>query len=110
MARSDNNMSPTRRGFLVGASAVGFTLAIGRNGLVAPAWAADPFGQPQPTDLRSVFNAWLTVGTDGTVTLVSPEAEMGQGTNTAMAQLFAEEFEVPWSMVRVRTMTAADKV
>ena len=107
MQRFDGKAAPSRRSFLTGASAVGFSLAIGLDGLISPVMAADPFGPPQPTDLSSVMSAWLTVGADGIITLVSPEAEMGQGSSTALAQLFAEEFEVAWDKVQVRQMTAA---
>lgn len=91
----------SRRDVLASAAGAGFALAIGKPGLAAnfPPPADIPFGD--------LFDAWLTVAPDGRVTLTGPEAEMGQGTNTALAQLVAEEFEIPWESIQVRTMTAA---
>src|SRR5256885_8191646 len=36
-------------------------------------------------------NAWVTIAADGAVTLVSPPAEMGQGTFTAMGAVLRSE-------------------
>ncbi len=48
------------------------------------------------------LNAWLTLGTDGSVTLAMPKSEMGQGIHTALAMIVAEELDVPLSAVRVQ--------
>jgi nicotinate dehydrogenase subunit B len=41
------------------------------------------------------FNAYLKIGEDGRVTCYSGKIEMGQGNTTALAQMIAEELEVP---------------
>jgi isoquinoline 1-oxidoreductase beta subunit len=46
-------------------------------------------------------NAWMRVGTDGIVTIMSPASEMGQGVKTAMPLLIAEEMDLDWSRVKV---------
>lgn len=46
-------------------------------------------------------NAFVRIDTAGTVTLVMHKAEMGQGVFTAMAQLLAEELEVPLDRVQL---------
>ena len=46
-------------------------------------------------------NSWINIGTDGKVTLMSPAAEMGQGTMTAMPLLLAEEMDLDWAQVSV---------
>ena len=43
----------------------------------------------------------LTIGNDGVVTVHITKAEMGQGVGTALAQIVAEELEVPWKDVRI---------
>ena len=49
-------------------------------------------------------NAWLSVGTDGIVTLTLDRAEMGQGSQTGLAMILAEELEADWSAVRLGPM------
>jgi nicotinate dehydrogenase subunit B len=52
-------------------------------------------GRSYPTDL----NAYLRIGEDGRVTCYSGKIEMGQGNTTALAQMVAEELEVPLGSV-----------
>ncbi len=46
-------------------------------------------------------NAFLRIGNDGIVHVISPYLEMGQGTFTGVATLVAEELDADWSKVRV---------
>src|SRR5882762_4349840 len=52
---------------------------------------------------RSVFapNAFIRIATDGRVTLIMCQVEMGQGTYTSMPMLLAEELEVGLDQVRL---------
>src|SRR5262249_19693441 len=43
--------------------------------------------------------AWVTIAPDGSITIVSPPAEMGQGTFTALATVLADELDADWSKV-----------
>ena len=45
-------------------------------------------------------NVWLTIATDGTITVVSPAAEMGQGTFTTLPAVIADELDADWSKVK----------
>src|SRR6059058_3979081 len=46
-------------------------------------------------------NAWLRVGSDGIVTLTVDKSEMGQGSQTGLAMILAEELDADWSTVRL---------
>ena len=46
-------------------------------------------------------NAWLRVSADGLVTLTVDKSEMGQGSQTGLAMMLAEELEADWSQVRL---------
>ncbi len=64
-----------RRDFL--ATAAGITLGL----TIAP----DPVMRTAGADTPLALDVWLTIATDGTITIVSPAAEMGQGTFTTLA-------------------------
>jgi len=53
------------------------------------------FPQSLPTD----FNAFLRIGEDGRVACFTGKIEMGQGVITSLAQMLAEELDVPLSSV-----------
>lgn len=84
----------TRRVFLVGAVAVTGGVAVG-----AYAITRDPENPLDPSEGASL-NSYVIIDKDG-VTVIVPRAEMGQGVQTSLAALVAEELEVPMSMVRV---------
>ncbi|MCU7930233.1 MAG: xanthine dehydrogenase family protein molybdopterin-binding subunit [Candidatus Thiodiazotropha sp. (ex Codakia rugifera)] len=46
-------------------------------------------------------NAFLRIGRDNSITVISKHLEMGQGTYTGMATLVAEELDADWEQVRV---------
>ncbi|HKJ92135.1 MAG TPA: molybdopterin cofactor-binding domain-containing protein [Longimicrobiales bacterium] len=52
-------------------------------------------GRGYPSD----FNAYLRVGEDGRVTLFTGKIEMGQGVNTSLCQMLADELDVPLGVV-----------
>jgi len=50
---------------------------------------------------ETIVNAFLKIGTDSRVTVVVPQAEMGQGVWTALAQVLADELGADWRQVAV---------
>ncbi len=52
-------------------------------------------GREYPTD----FNAYLRIGEDGRVTGYSGKAELGQGVQTSLAQIIADELDIPLERV-----------
>ena len=47
------------------------------------------------------LNGWVKIARDNSVIVAVPRAEMGQGVQTALAMLVAEEMEARWDQVRV---------
>jgi len=56
--------------------------------------AADPMALPS-------FNSYLSIATDGTVHIFSPNPELGQNIMTSFAQIVAEELDADWTKVKV---------
>jgi isoquinoline 1-oxidoreductase beta subunit len=88
----NQHSSINRRDFL--GSAAGLTLAL----TILPERFA---GMDEAIAEASLSpNAWLTITPDGTITIVSPAAEMGQGTFTTIPVIIAEELDADWSKVK----------
>jgi len=55
------------------------------------------------------LNAFVRIGTDESVTVISAHSEMGQGIYTSLPMLLNEELEADWSKIRVES-APVDKV
>jgi isoquinoline 1-oxidoreductase beta subunit len=89
----------SRRSFLLRAGGVSIALGFGSRSVGAFAGQADEL--PQQWKLRRP-NAWVTIGTDDLITLISPVSEMGQGVMTSIPLLIAEEMDADWQKVRIQ--------
>lgn len=47
------------------------------------------------------FNAYLSINSDGTATIFSPNPEVGQGIKTSFPMTVAEELDFDWTLVKV---------
>lgn len=87
----------SRRGFLKAGATVGAGLTVA---FYIPSRLVERLG-PAPSSAPFAPNGWVHIGTDGIVTITVDKSEMGQGVNTALPMIVAEELEVQMSSVRV---------
>lgn len=100
----------SRRRFVQGAAAgltLGFSLpaalaAGAPKAVAASAGAASAGATFEP-------NAFVRIGSDDTVTVISKHLEMGQGTYTGLATILADELDADWATVRVEGAPADAK-
>ena len=99
MMRAASNIESrlaSRRAFLRASVAVGGGLLLDFSipGVIANARADSPASAP-------ALNAFVQVSSDGIVTIISKNPEIGQGIKTMLPMLIAEELDVDWSSVRI---------
>jgi isoquinoline 1-oxidoreductase beta subunit len=58
----------------------------------------------------AVMNAWVTIFTDGSIQIMSPASEMGQGSKTSLPLILAEEMDADWKDVRIVPAPPSDAV
>jgi len=92
----------SRRDFLRTGAAAGGALVLG---VVLPDSLVRSAGAQAAT---SMPNAWVKIGSDNSVTIISARSEMGQGVYTAMPTLVAEELEVDLKKIKVEIAPAAE--
>src|SRR5712671_2272203 len=93
--------SVSRRRFMIGAAGLSFALARGGRADAATL-AAERAGQ--------ALSPWVSIATDGTITILSAATEMGQGSMTSLPLIIAEELDADWSRVRIVPAPPLDKI
>ena len=85
----------SRRGFLHGALAGGVFVLSARL-VPGPLWAADDAPAAAPFEP----SLWMSIASDGTVTIVAHRSEMGCVSRTALPLIVADELDADWSKVK----------
>jgi isoquinoline 1-oxidoreductase beta subunit len=100
---------PSRRSFLAGVSAAGgaLTLSFAIPFRPAQAFPVQAIGA-QAFEAPAEVNAWVVIHADDTVVIRVAHAEMGQGAQTGLAMLVAEELECDWANVRSEFVSATE--
>ncbi|MCH7542806.1 MAG: xanthine dehydrogenase family protein molybdopterin-binding subunit [Proteobacteria bacterium] len=93
----------TRRGFLAGTGGLTFAIVLGANGagLITPARAKS---------MAQEITAWVRIAPDDVITILTPAAEMGQGSMTSVPLILAEELDADWDKVVLEWAPADPKV
>ncbi|MBY0269911.1 MAG: molybdopterin-dependent oxidoreductase [Burkholderiales bacterium] len=89
-------VNPSRRRFMTGAAGLTFGVAV-----ASPTLQNLALGAAEAATGSVKVNNWVTVFTDGSVAIMSPAAEMGQGSLTSLPLIVAEEMDADWSKVRI---------
>jgi CO/xanthine dehydrogenase Mo-binding subunit len=93
-----NDSSLSRRQFLKGTGALIVGFSFFRPVSETPAQSASPASAAlDPTALDS----WLKVAQDGSITVFTSKVDLGTGIETALAQIVAEELDVPFKKIKM---------
>ena len=88
-----------RRAFLVGGIAV---VGAGLFGIsMADSNAAKNAIKLTTGKGEASFATWLKISEDDAVTIYTPHTDIGQGSNTGLAQMLAEELDADWAKVKI---------
>ena len=90
-------MKIARRGFLLGSIAVAGGVAFGWWRYITP--GGNPL-EAELTEREFTMNPYVLIDGGG-VTVIAPRAEMGQGVQSTLAALVAEEMDLDWNEIRV---------
>jgi isoquinoline 1-oxidoreductase beta subunit len=84
----------SRRQVMIGAAGLTFAVALTRvDDAFAAVSAVEMTGRP--------LSPWVSIMSDGTISIMSPATEMGQGSTTSLPLIIAEELDADWSKVRI---------
>src|SRR6201996_3754987 len=93
----------SRRGFMIGIAGLTFAVATG----------PESFGQPAteaPDVSGTAFNPWVSIGSNGKISIMAPSTEMGNGSLTSLPLILAEELDADWSKVVAVPAPPIDKI
>jgi len=92
----------SRRQVMMGVAGLTFAIAMDPSRLSdAAELARDPTG--------ARFTPWVSIAPDGTISIMSPAAEMGQGSMTSLPLILAEELDANWDDVRIVPVPIVEK-
>tara|TARA_B110000285_G_scaffold230839_1_gene298182 strand:- start:692 stop:2917 length:2226 start_codon:yes stop_codon:yes gene_type:complete len=96
----------TRRGFITAGIVGGAALVVGV--AIRPGNQNSKLGPYVTGDGESLINAWVKIDADNVVTAIVPHSEMGQGAQTALTQMLADELDADWDSVTFLEAPAED--
>ena len=102
----DRLQDPARRTAIKGVAAAGGVLLLGFH--IPTAWASQKAKPSSPLQFEP--NAFIRMDQLGTVKLIMPQTEMGQGVYTSIAMILAEELDVSLDQVQVEAAPPNEKL
>ena len=94
----------TRRAFLTTGVIAGGGLIVGV--AIRPGNQASEMSDLLGHDGGQFVHAYVRIDSDNTITVMVPHSEMGQGAQTALAQMLAEELDADWNNIRIEEAPA----
>ena len=95
----------TRRAFIGAGVITGGALLVGV--AIRPGRRVDKLAALVEGEDETLVHAFIKIDTDNSVTVIVPHSEMGQGAQTALAQMAADELDADWEQVRFEEAPAA---
>lgn len=86
---------------MIGVAGLSFAITLGRR-VGAAEIASERSGE--------VLTPWVSIAPDGTITIMSAAAEMGQGSMTSLPLIIAEELDADWSKVQIVPAPVIEKI
>src|ERR1700682_4444949 len=103
MTEHSKTLTVSRRQIMIGVLGLSFAFVAGRTGIAdAAITAAQMTGKS--------ISPWVSIAADGTISIMSPAAEMGQGSMTSLPRIIAEELDADWDKVHVVPAPPIDEV
>jgi isoquinoline 1-oxidoreductase subunit beta len=96
------SITTNRRNFIKTAATTAGGLFLGFHWTDASGSVMKVFTNAEAVLENITFNSYLSIGTDGIVTIYSPNPELGQNIKTSFPMIVAEELDADWSKVRVQ--------
>lgn len=101
MTQAIKTFGVSRRNFLQGS---GLVFAFGAVGISAVT-SSSQSSPPLPLNV----NHWLSIRSDGVISIVFPSTEMGQSSYSTLPQILAEELDADWDDVEIRPLNEDDR-
>ncbi len=97
----------SRRGFITAGVVAGGALVVGV--AIRPGHRASKLAPLVTEGDETLVSAWVKIDPNNQVTAIVPHSEMGQGAQTALAQMLAEELDARWEDVSFMEAPAHDE-